>query len=186
MFSFVYIKRLILSLMNCFCYLVSYLIRLWFGKILEDFPRRLLTYFRLYFSRILGFPPKAKSFRCLLMYLILESRILPKKYFVSKIFNLVRIIVSIYKENLHIIFLPLKWLQQKCNVSHSKTLQPLSNLFEHQNTKFKSISHFFLMFFHKFIFFMQVFHYMVLIFHSLKGTSINFGYVLLYVLYIRF
>ena len=129
------------------------------------------------------------------MYLILgfrrlprksSLRRLPKKSFVSEIFNLIGVFVSIYKENLHIIFLPLKTLQQKFNVSHSKTLQPLSNLFEHQNTKFKSIFHFFLLSSHKFIFFLQVFHYMVLIFHSFKGRSINAGYVLLCVLYIIF
>ncbi|CAN6983675.1 unnamed protein product, partial [Brassica oleracea var. botrytis] len=38
-------------------------------------------------------------------------------------------------KNLHILTLSLKWLQQKCNVHHSKTFQPLSNLFELINTK---------------------------------------------------
>ena len=39
---------------------------------------------------------------------------------------------------------------------------------------------------HQFILFLQVFHFMVFIFHSFKDKSINFGYVFLSVLYIRF
>ena len=45
------------------------------------------------------------------------------------------IFASLYNFFLHILFLPLKWLQQNCNVSHSKTLQTLSNIFEFENTK---------------------------------------------------
>ena len=44
------------------------------------------------------------------------------------------IFVSIYKENVHIISVPLKWLQQKLMIL-TKTLQPLSNLFELENIK---------------------------------------------------
>ena len=39
------------------------------------------------------------------------------------------------KKHLYILSLPLKWLQQKWYVPHSKAPQPLSNLFELINTK---------------------------------------------------
>lgn len=42
-----------------------------------------------------------------------------------KIFNLIRVFVSLYKVNLHILSFSLEWLQQKCNVYDLKTLQPL-------------------------------------------------------------
>ena len=50
-------------------------------------------------------------------------------------FNLIGFFVSLYKFFLHILSHSLKWLQQKCNVHHSKTLQPLSNFFKLINTK---------------------------------------------------
>ena len=99
-----------------------------------------------------------------------------------KYLTLLEFLFPYIKKNLHILSTLLKWLQQKWYVPHSKTLQPLSNLFELINTKF----YINLLFsFHVFVTSLscfQVFHHMVIIFHSFKGRSINFIYAFLCVL----
>ena len=109
-----------------------------------------------------------------------------------KIKNMIGIFISVYKENLRILYLSLKWLQQKCNISHSEILQPLFNLFELEDTKLyinfiflfdvflTILSWFFLS--HYFILVLHVFHFTVFIFHSFKGKSINCMHFVFYFL----
>ena len=60
----------------------------------------------------------------------------------AKIFNLIGYFLSSYINEIYTFSLLFKWLEQKCNVFHSKTLQPLNNLLKLENTKLISIFHF--------------------------------------------